>query len=119
MNAKAITINLTHLKSIIGDDNEFVVEILEMIRLQSPEVVSTMEVQLENKDYKALGATAHKYKSSINVLGNPLLSGIIRNIENTATDAADKTLLPDMVQEFRQTCDVLLKEIQNELNRLH
>ncbi|MEZ4777538.1 MAG: Hpt domain-containing protein [Bacteroidia bacterium] len=119
MNSEALTINLTHLKSIIGDDNEFVIEILEMIQNQSPGVVADMEVLLENHDYRALGEVAHKYKSSINILGNPVLSGMIREIENTAIDAPNQDVLQNLVQEFRETCDSLLQVIENELQQLH
>lgn len=118
MNSDALTINLTHLKSITGDDNEFVIEILEMIQNQSPGVVADMEVLLKSQDYRALGAVAHKYKSSINILGNPVLSGMIREIESTAFESPDKEVLENLVQGFRETCDSLLEVIESELRQL-
>ncbi|MEZ4829501.1 MAG: Hpt domain-containing protein [Bacteroidia bacterium] len=118
MDSAALTLNLTHLRSITGDDNGFVIEILQMIQEQSPEVISNMEVFLEKGDYKALGAVAHKYKSSINVLGNPVLSGMVKEIEQIAIENPDKGQLPDLVHTFRETCDNLLEVIKAELNLL-
>lgn len=118
MNQNLVKINLDHLKSMTGDDNEFVIEILEMIEEQSPDVITEMFTQLESQDYTSLGATAHKYKSSINILGNAELINLMKDIENTAVDGNDIGTLVELVNQFEEVCNGLLGTIREELNKL-
>ncbi|TAE50545.1 MAG: Hpt domain-containing protein [Bacteroidetes bacterium] len=111
-------IDLSQLRTLTGDDNEFMIEILELILEQSPVVVEDMKRMLSQGDYPALGATAHKYKSSINILGNPDLNQLMRVIENTARDSEQKDILPDAVREFESYASEMLDLIRTEVDLL-
>lgn len=118
MQAEKFTLDFEHLRSLTGDDNEFMIEILELIVEQSPDVVTDMHTQLQAQDYTSLGATAHKYKSSINILGNQKLMGLMKDLEDIATGSQETQQLVDLVGEFEQVCNLMLKELNNELTVL-
>ncbi|MEM6803030.1 MAG: Hpt domain-containing protein, partial [Bacteroidota bacterium] len=118
MQAEKFSLDFSHLRTLTGDDNEFMIEILEMIVEQSPGVLKEMQNQLENQDFGPLGATAHKYKSSINILGNPNLIGLMKDIEDIATQSEEKNKLDTLVKEFEEVCDFLLDALNVELNKL-
>lgn len=118
MQAEKFTLDFEHLRSLTGEDNEFMIEILELIVEQSPDVLTEMHTQLDAQDFESLGATAHKYKSSINILGNQKLMGLMKDLEDTATGNQELQKLTDLVQEFEQVCNLMLTELNNELNVL-
>ena len=118
MNADSFVLDFAHLKTLTGDDNEFMIEILELIIEQSPGVLDEMYQLLESGDYSALGATAHKYKSSINILGNSDLIKLMKDIEDTTRDTADHHSLNELVNEFKGVCDHLLDVLGQEVGSL-
>ena len=111
-------VDLTQLRNLTGNDRGFMIEILEMIQTQSPETVEQMSSQYQNGELKELSAAAHKFKSSINVLGNPGLIDLMKNIELTALDVGGDTQLDSLMSEFEQVCDQLLGHIQEEVAQL-
>lgn len=115
MQAENFTLDFENLRSLTGDDNEFMIEILELIVEQSPDVLTEMQTQLNSRDYITLGATAHKYKSSINILGNQELMFLMKELEDTATGNQETEKLVDLVGKFEHVCDLMLKELNNEL----
>ena len=118
MQAEKFSLDFGHLRSLTGDDNEFMIEILELIVDQSPDVLEEMKGQLQTQAYGPLGATAHKYKSSINILGNPDLIRLMKDIEHISTSSEEKEKLMDLVSEFEEVCDLLLDALKVELQNL-
>ncbi len=117
MSVKELPLDFTQLRSLTGDDPEFMIEILEIIHNQSPEVKEELYQKYETGALKDLGAVAHKYKSSINVLGNRELNQLIHRIE-VAGDQGKMEILEPLLLEFQQICDRLLLAIDQALGEL-
>ncbi|MDX1908960.1 MAG: Hpt domain-containing protein [Bacteroidia bacterium] len=113
-----VHLDFEQLRVLSGDDDDFVIEILEMIIEQSPAVLQDMTAQLQRADYPSLGATAHKYKSSVNILGSPVINSLVKDIELTAFNQGNKDQLPDLISQFHQVCDEMLALVRSELQAL-
>ncbi|MEL6672293.1 MAG: Hpt domain-containing protein [Bacteroidota bacterium] len=118
MEAETFILDFTHLQSLTGDDNEFMIEILELIVEQSPDVLSDMQDQLAQDNYAALGSTAHKYKSSINILGNVELLSMMNQLEIKSHHQGPREELSSLVASFEKICDQMLFAIKNKLSDL-
>ncbi|RMG61588.1 MAG: Hpt domain-containing protein [Bacteroidetes bacterium] len=118
MEAQALPLDLEQLKSLTGEDPEFMIEILEMIEEQSPEVVEEIDILMARKEFEPLGRAAHKYKSSVNILGNETLTRLLKDIELTAMDPGSREALPTMLDQFHEITDQLLVAIKRELAQL-
>ena len=118
MNAGTFSLDLSQLRMLSGDDDEFTIDILESIQEESPEAITSMEQFLKDQNLSQLGAIAHRFKSTVNVLGNSNMNGLLKDIENTAVDEGNVEKLQDMMQDFQQLCDLMLESIQSELNQL-
>jgi len=66
-------INLIGFQSLAFGDNELMINIIDSIHDAFPEIVGIMKLASE-KEYKDLFRTCHKHKSSLHILGNPLLN---------------------------------------------
>ncbi|MEO0896135.1 MAG: Hpt domain-containing protein [Bacteroidota bacterium] len=118
MYQEKLKLDFEQLRALTGDDPEFMLEILEIIEDQSPEVLSTMKTQLELGEYKNLSATAHKYKSSINILGNLELNRLVKDIELKSKTSDGISDLNGLMSEFEQICGKLLYTIKGEIEAL-
>lgn len=118
MSTETLNLDFSQLEMLTDGDPEFMIEILEMIVEQSPEVRDQMNALLDDKAYNELSAAAHKYKSSITILGDTSIAQLIKDIETYSSREPDLETLPALVKEFEGICDLFLAEIQTELDRI-
>lgn len=86
-----------------------------MISLQSPQLLEKMNQEYSEEDFTAMSQTAHKYKSSLQILGNPGLITMAQEVEDLAGSGHHSERLASLVETFNQICDQLLDIIQEEL----
>jgi len=118
MSLNKLVLDFDQLKMLSGDDDEFMIEILEMIANQSPEIIEKMDNLYETADFQTLGATAHLYKSTVTILGNEPMNELLKNIENTARDDEDANALLPLMETFRSNCNDILDQVQDQLAKL-
>ena len=118
MTSNSLNLDFSQLEMLTDGDPDFMIEILEMILEQSPEVRAQMNDLLQAGSYTDLGAAAHKYKSSITILGETYISRLVKDIETYSSRQPNFEALPKLVKEFEDICDIFLDEIQAELNRI-
>lgn len=93
-------LDLSYLEGVSGGDQNFIKEILQMfIDHTLPECASLREL-IDKKDWPKVASTAHKMKSSISMLGNPLLNEQILFIEHSARNEKEVQLLPEKFVEI-------------------
>lgn len=115
---KHLQLDFSQLQMLTGDDNEFMIEILSMIVEESPGALEEMYQLLESKQYAALSGRAHKYKSTVSILGNQELLDLMKEIENEAAGDCRHDKLVAQVQLFDSICHGMLEQLQAELARL-
>lgn len=115
MSNSLLVIDLAPLKTLSGNDPDFMKEILQMISLQSPQLLEKINQEYAAEDFKAMSQTAHKYKSSLQILGNPGLIKMAQEIEDLASAGHHSERLTSHIEIFNQICDQLLDIIQEEL----
>jgi len=113
-----VTLDLSQLKMLSGDDDDFVVEILEMITGSAFDTTGDMKRHLANGDFEDLSAVAHKFKSTVNVLGDDDLTGLLDDIEVTAKTTKDQAALGASIKHFTHVITQLVKLINAELTTL-
>ncbi len=118
MNAKVIQFDLGHLRMITGDDAEFMIEIMEMIRAESPEVLRDIKGYFERGQFDPLAKAAHKYKSSINILGNAEMIHLMKEMELRSIAAHDPAEIGPMIGQFEEQVTNLLQWLQGALHEL-
>ena len=117
MAAEKLVLDFEQLRMLSGDDDEFMIEILEMIIDQSPTVMQKMDELFNQGEFKTLGATAHQYKSTVTILGNENINTLLKDIENTAVQQEDAATLLPMMETFRLNCNDILAQVEAELEK--
>ena len=92
--------DLTYLESMSMGSNEMIVEMIQIFIEQLPEFTEGLSEHLNNKDYLALGAMAHKAKSSVAVMGMSALATDLKTLELSAKAGTDIDTYPVLVNRF-------------------
>ncbi|MFC1673743.1 ATP-binding protein [Pseudomonadota bacterium] len=71
----------TYLRETFGDDHEMIKEILSDFVAPAQAIVEEIDVAFNNKDAKAIGAAAHKLKSSSRSVGAEKLANLCADLE--------------------------------------
>lgn len=92
--------DLTYLESMSIGTNELIVEMIQLFIDQLPEFNEGLAAHLNNKDYPALGALAHKAKSSVAIMGMDSLAADLKTLEINAKAGKDPELYPILISRF-------------------
>jgi HPt (histidine-containing phosphotransfer) domain-containing protein len=84
---------------------------------KTPAVISSMQNLLEDEDWPAMKAIAHKFKSSIDFTGSKQLDQITIDLEKHA-EMENKPEIEKAIAEIAALCEAIYKEIKIELNSI-
>lgn len=111
----SLTLDLAPLRTLSGGDSLFMQEVLGMILTQSPSMQERMEALLAEQDLQELSRAAHKYKSSLQILGNAEIIDMVQRIEHLAAAGTFTPKLQELIEDFDMVTEQLLDIIQEEL----
>jgi HPt (histidine-containing phosphotransfer) domain-containing protein len=74
-------LDLTLLNEIADGSDEFIVESIDMFMQQTPELLQLIKDNIEEKDWNAAGASAHKLKPTLGFFGMLDAQALIQQIE--------------------------------------
>jgi HPt (histidine-containing phosphotransfer) domain-containing protein len=113
---KGRVIDLHSLKELSGNDEAFIEEILGMFKNTSYQQVEDMKDSLEKDAFDILGVSAHKFKSSVSILGNSNLYELVTAIEHGAKYGGDKKELHEKLGILYYMVMLANEEIEEYLN---
>jgi PAS domain S-box-containing protein len=106
--------NLDYLRSVSGNNEEFIREMVLTFTQTIPPVLEEMAIALKGTDWVRLARLAHQIKPSFILMGlNPLRSSVVF-IEENSKYATKLDELPVVVQDFIFQCNAVLPELSKE-----
>ena len=103
--------DLSYLESMSMGSQEMVIEMIQIFLDQIPEFTQGFNELLENEDFNALGALAHKAKSSVSVMGMTNLAEVLKDLELKAKAGLDMVSYQKLVNIFLTQIDITEKEM--------
>jgi HPt (histidine-containing phosphotransfer) domain-containing protein len=104
--------DLTYLESMSMGSNDLIVEMIQIFVDQLPEFTDGLAAHLRSGDFIALGALAHKAKSSVAVMGMESLATDLKTLELSAKAGTDPEFYPVLVDRFIEQVTVTGAELQ-------
>lgn len=111
--------DLTYLESMSMGSNELIVEMIQLFIDQLPEFTEGLVAHLTNSDYPALGALAHKAKSSVAVMGMNALAADLKTLELSAKAGNDISQYPVLINRFIEQVTLTGTELGDYAKTLH
>ena len=111
-------IDLTYMKSLAGDDDDLIKELIEIFKSQVPEFVEEMNKHYNNKDWENLSQIAHKAKSSLDVMGLSETQAKLKELELMAKEGETPEKYKDIIVLFEETCKQAITDADEILENM-
>lgn len=108
-------IDLTYLNDISGGDEEFIQDMIQTFLEETPKDLSALQAAVEKEDWKEVGNTAHKLKSSIKMFGMADLRDEVLGIEHDGKQSENTGELPSKVKAFAAHCEEAMDDLRKHL----
>jgi len=106
--------NLDYLRSVSGNNEEFIREMVLTFTQTIPPALEEMAAALESRQWEKLARVAHQIKPSFTLMGlNPLRNNILFIEENSKANT-NLDEIPRVVSEFVRQCNAVLPELAKE-----
>ena len=113
--AEKIT-DLSYLKMISEEDNDFVEELVKTFIEQTPDSLKRLETELYNNNWKKAAETAHKMKPSFTFMGMENTLKMINDFEELCQNNPGSDQLLIFLKRIKEDCDLASVELSDFLN---
>jgi HPt (histidine-containing phosphotransfer) domain-containing protein len=104
-------LDLSYLRDMSGDSAEFMIEMIDMFKLQTPLYIADLEQSITAQEWDKAAGFAHKIKPTLSYVGREDARGHLQLIENSARDQKDLAEMPKHFQEFSDFVEVLYRQL--------
>jgi len=107
----ALKFDWTYLKELSGGDAEFEGEMIQIYKEEVPTELQDIEVHSLAQDWPAVGASIHKLKSKIRIVGLHQLGELAQKLENAfkrgQVDAQKIAQAQSLIHSMRSSLDII------------
>ena len=115
-------LDLSYLRDMSGDSAEFIIEMIDMFKVQTPLYMADLGKAIEDQDWPRVSNCAHKIKPTFSYVGREDAKDHMQMMENNARDLKNVAELPTAFQEISSFVELLYTqldeakvELQNQL----
>lgn len=113
-------LDLSYLRDMSGDSAEFIIEMIDMFKMQTPLYISDLKNAIDDKDWPRVSNCAHKIKPTFAYVGREDAKDHMQMMENSARDLKNIEALPSAFAEISAFVEILyaqLDEAKAELEK--
>ncbi len=114
-----ITVDLTILKDLIGDDILSIKPFIELFITNMPRTIETLKNYYDQKDWENVYKTAHFTKSSVSVIKVESIYNASANIEIKAKNNTDLDSIKPLINFIEQQYNIAEKLLKTEVSKLN
>jgi len=106
-------LDLTYLKEMAGDSPEFIIEMIDLFKSQTPIYLSELEDAISQKDWEKIASSAHKMKPTFTYVGREDVKNHLQEMEQGGRDKTDMQQLADAFEEIRLFINTLYAQLDD------
>jgi HPt (histidine-containing phosphotransfer) domain-containing protein len=115
---KNIVIDLTYLKEVSSDNNEFIIEMIDIFQAQTPGYFDQLEAALGNKDWNRVAEMAHKIKPTLTFMGVESARVVMASIETRARDGVDLEGIKTDFEDLKEVFQIIYLKLEDKKKEL-
>lgn len=109
-----IQLDLSYLNTISGGDKAFINDMLKMFLNTTFPEIELLKKHANDQAWELFGSTAHKMKAPIQMLGVPVVSDLVLELEQIGKHRTDLDTVPSKVQ----TLEGYIKELERQITAM-
>lgn len=113
-----VTIDLTFLKEISDNNDDFFVEFIQMFLANSPKSISDIENAITEHNFEVIRQAAHKAKPSFNYVGLKECSSLAAKIEELAKKNENMEMIIENINKIKALCNEAYPQLENEIKSI-
>ena len=114
LNRKSIA-DLSYLKYISENDNEFMGEMISSFIENNPILLSELESFSADSNWIEVGKVAHKIKPTLVLMGINTIKEDIETIETNGRNSMEVEKIPALIENVNSVCLKAIQELKSEL----
>lgn len=106
-----VPLDLSYLKDMSGDSTEFMIEMIDMFKQQTPLYIADLEQAVQAADWEKAAGFAHKIKPTFSYVGREDARAHLQEMENDLRAGTNIGQIPDAMNELLAFIQVLYKQL--------
>jgi len=107
------TVNLDYLTDLSKGNTKFVSEMIKIFLTENPEEMKSLEKGIEEGNFDAVKATAHKLRSTIPFVGlDKVIEKEVAEVEALATEKTNMAEIKVLFVKIKKACELACSELQ-------
>ena len=106
-------LDLSYLSEMSGDSPEFMIEMIDMFKQQTPIYLEDLKNAIEAQDWSRTASCAHKMKPTFAYVGRDDAKEHMQWIEHHARDQQELAKIPGKFDEVNEFVKVLYKQLDD------
>lgn len=106
-----LPLDLSYLRDMSGDSAEFMIEMIDMFKLQTPLYITDLEQAIQSKDWEKAAGYAHKIKPTLSYVGREDARGYLQQLENSAREQKDLDQMPESFKKLNDFAQILYRQL--------
>jgi len=106
-----LPLDLSYLSDMSGDSAEFMIEMIDMFKQQTPLYITDLEQAIASKDWSKAAGFAHKIKPTFSYVGREDARDLVQLIENNARDEKDLSEMPKILKDLTDFAAILYSQL--------
>jgi len=111
-------INLTYLKQVAGDNQEFIIQMIEMFLQKTPEALEEMETKFREQNWEDVRNIAHRIKPTYTYVGLGDIHKMLAKIEKCCQAKENLESISELIHEVETLSTAAFAELQKELKSM-
>lgn len=106
-------LDLSYLKEMSGDSPEFIIEMIDLFKTQTPLYIAELENAIVSEDWDRVAASSHKIKPTFTYVGREDAKEHMQEMEQNAREKMNVKQLPADFNEVKEFTAVLYQQLDN------
>ena len=108
-----LPLDLSYLSEMSGDSPEFMIEMIDMFKQQTPIYLDDLKNAIDAQDWSRTASCAHKMKPTFSYVGRDDAKEHMQWIEHHARDQQDVEEIPGKYAEVKEFVNVLYQQLDD------
>jgi len=104
-------LDLSYLRDMSGDSAEFMIEMIDMFKQQTPLYMEELQQAVSEKNWSKVSSCAHKIKPTFSYVGREDAKSHMQMMEQNARDLNKVDELPNAFTEVNDFVQILYKQL--------
>ena len=104
-------LDLSYLKEMSGDSAEFIIEMIDLFKSQTPLYIAELQQAVDARDWSAVASVAHKIKPTFVYVGREDARSHMQQIEDNAHAVKDVEGIAADCNEIIAFTEILYKQL--------